>query len=441
MSEEDNRLDSVFKSKVNSTQIKFREEDWLKAKAMIAKDRRNRKRNFFLFCFVALALLSIGTTYVLRPVQTPENTVAVEAVIESPALPGEADGSPVSEKNHAPLTSGEDNVIPQPPSVQSDDASNGSQTGRRDTRSEASKKEIAVSHRSGDVPVSRKAALDNKQKAEESSTKTGRRRNRKTLPPGQDETYVLTDSGSAKEGKVTPYTTNDILLISTRANSPFFNVTGYCDTCRKTTESYLAYNNKQRNKNSITLVGGINYYNSGKQWYSPFNFHGGLMYHRFVSKQISLSTGILYNRIHQQLPPRVFVANDYNFGRVPYSMTIETRRLDYLEIPLSISYHFYDKHSLSAGAGYLHLLQSSDLVTIRNQDGTEKVQKENGYVNVFNSYDIQAHIAYSYKLSGYISLSAAYCIGLTDISNDSRYNLKQQDLNKGLKLSISYKLW
>jgi hypothetical protein len=439
MSEEDNRLDSVFKSKVDSKQVEFKEEDWLKAKAMITTDRRNKKKRFFLFCFVALVLLSIGTTYVLRPVSTPENTAASTAAIPPPALPDESNGNTVSEKSHVTLTNSEEHSSQEQTSENLADEQSNHQNDRKYKKEPGIvKKSITTSH-NNDAPVSRKSALRNMQSAKENNEKPARRHNRKTLPPKEDQTYVLTDS--ITDGTITPNTTNDILLISTKANKPFFKVTGYCDTCQKSVESYLAYNNKQRRKNSVTLIAGINYYNSGEQWYSPLNFHGGLMFHHFVSKQISLNTGILYNRINQQLPARAFNANDYNFGRIPYLMTIETRRLDYLEIPLRFSYHFYNKHAVSAGTSYLHLIQSSDLVTTKNQDGTEKEQKENGYVNVFNTYDIQAHIAYSYELSRYFSLSAEYCLGLTDITNDSKYNLKQQDHNKGMKLSISYKLW
>lgn len=434
MTEEDNRIDDAFKRKLSATEVEFREEDWIKARKLIDADRRNRKNRFFLLFFILLSLLSIGTTWFLRsnylttkqptadtagndlPVSLNTSSLQDAALI---GLPGDAEHTGhTSQQSHKPAK-----------------ANNTLTTEYHSTGN-------------GEQPGSRKAALLDKQQGGFSPL-AGQRKKRtpKPLPANEDMSVIMapaSPSGSMEtdaDHYISLHKTADVILISSKANSPFFNVSGYCDTCQKTTAAYLANHNRNRNKNSLSVEAGLNYYNNGAHWYTPVNFHCGLLFSRYVSPRVSLHTGVLYTRINQDLPVRNFSATDYTFGALPVAITIRTNRLDYIEIPLSIGFNITPKHMVSAGASYFYLLQSADLVTTYDATGSSKEQKDNGHVSVFSTDDIQAHFSYRYIFNRYLYASAGYYMGLTDITNDARYGIRKQDKNSGLRLSIGFNLW
>jgi hypothetical protein len=429
MSEQDNRLDSVFKDKVNSKEIEFREEDWVKARKMIDADRRNRKKRFFMIFFVFLTLISIGTTWYLLPERKTNTTVTT-----APATISSGNELPVAATTGTATVSilpGQSETIREAAGNTAEDNASGNNTSPKQTRTALN----------GDQPVSRKSALRQKEDSHNTGRENRPRKNRirKPLPPAEDMSYIVTttDSTTQTDGPASPNKPEEAFFISTKANSPFFKIlTTECDTCLKTSASYIAYKrNKEHSKNSLSLEAGTNFYNNG------INLQGGLMYNQFVLRTLSLHTGIIYTRIHQDLPARNFSGDDYTFGVLPGGQSIKTQRLDYIEIPLNIGFHITPQHAVMAGASYLYLLQSADLVTTTDITGTQTERRDNGYYTVFNTYDIQAHLSYRFTLNDRWYATAGYYFGLTDITNDKKYGLTQQDRNSGLRINIGVNLW
>lgn len=442
MSEQDNRLDSVFKDKVNSKEAEFREEDWLKARKLIDADRRNRKKRFLMLFFVFMSLLSIGTTLFLLPDRSRKHTAATTPdTITPPRSTSSADVANDDANDHNADDSARQTSTAEQARTANDQSSvNTESTGSKTThpKQTSSSKQTRTAG-NGDQPVSRKSALRSKQseQALQAQSRPHRRnRNHKPLPPAEDMSYVLTDSTSPTDGPATRNKDASAIFIRTKANSPFFKVvSAECDTCLKTVDSYLAYRKpKEHRKNSLSIEAGTNFYNNG------INLHGGLMYNQFVLRYLSLHTGIVYTRTHQDLPARTFGSTQYTFGELPGNKSIDTRRLDYIEIPLNIGIHLTSQHAILTGASYLYLLQSADRITTTDINGIQTEARDNGYMTVFNTYDIQAHLSYRFTYNQWYA-TAGYYMGLTDITNNATYGLAQRDRNSGFRLTFGFHLW
>jgi len=442
MSEQDNRLDSVFKDKVNSKEIEFREEDWLKARKLIDADRRNRKKRFLMLFFVFMSLLSIGTTLFLLPDRSGKHTAPTTPdIVSQPRSSSSNDVANDDAKDRKADVPAQQVITDERSGTANNQSSANTETIRSSatyTKQNSSPEQIRTAG-NGDQPVSRKSALRRKESEQEAQTQSKpyrKNRNRKPLPPTEDMSYLLTDSASSADGPATRNQDASAIFIRTKANSPFFKaVNAECDTCLKTVDSYLAYRKpKEHRKNSLSIEAGTNVYHNG------INLHGGLMYNQFVMRYLSLHTGVLYTRIHQDLPERNFGFVQYTFGELPANKSVDTKRLDYLEIPLNVGIHLTPHHAIFTGASYLYLLQSADRVTITNINGTKTETRDNGYMTVFNTYDIQAHLSYRFTHNQWYA-TAGYYIGFTDITDNAKYGLTQHDPNSGIRLTFGFHLW
>jgi hypothetical protein len=418
MNEQDQRLDDIFKRKVTPIEVPFREEDWLNAKRMIDADRKKRKRHFFLLFILLVTLTGLAASYYFFPLQASGRL----SLDDERILLAASERISVDHEDHA--------------AVQRHDADNAASTGNTTNTISASQPR-SVHSSSQDGPVSRKTTMQQRDKAQQPQQKPSRR-NSKKLTSGE-QLYIVTSADANVETNPVPATYH----IRSKAYHPFFRVASLCDTCRKTVDDYLAYKQENNGRNTISVIAGVNYYNNARGWGFPLNTHFGLMYSRRVLPAFSFSTGILYTRIHQDLPVRSFSATGYTFGPFPESVSIETKRIDYLEIPLSIGLHLSTKHAVSGGASYLRLLQSSDLVTtsIAQPNSMTREQRTNGYTSVLNPADWQLHLTYTYAISTRLAISAGYYRGLSDITRNDAYRSEGNDRNSGIRLTAGYRLW
>lgn len=187
------------------------------------------------------------------------------------------------------------------------------------------------------------------------------------------------------------------------------------------------------------LEAGVNYYNPGSDMGANFNVHMGLKYCFSIAPRLSFATGVSYSRQHQNNGKRTYSAISYGFGENVQTTGINTIRLDYIEVPLSLFYNIKGRHGLMAGVSFNYLVQSSDLIKKANEISYK--EKSAGYYAAFNRLDVQLHAGYTYTLNSRILLSAAYYGGITDVTKNSAFRSNEFNTNKGLRLTFGYQLY
>jgi hypothetical protein len=224
-------------------------------------------------------------------------------------------------------------------------------------------------------------------------------------------------------------------------NGKTFNITTGFNTSNRTvqhtkTAAYLAQATREQ-KSYLGVEAGINLSNS-LSISSAINAQVGLRYYRYISPKIALSAGLTYARVHQNLPARSYKSTDYDFGKNASAIRVTTQRLDYIELPVAVLYQFVPKHSLTAGVTLGYALQSSDKVD-DEASGTQSM--ESGYLSAINRWDAQLSFGYQYQFTPALWIRTSCQLGLLDISNNTSFKQSETHTNKGLRLTVGYKIF
>jgi hypothetical protein len=236
---------------------------------------------------------------------------------------------------------------------------------------------------------------------------------------------------------IQPQQTTQVIDINGKTfTTPLTTSSEALTTFNKTT-AYVAYASKAQ-KSFIAVEAGINAYNPGNSGiWNSVNGQLGIRYYRFINPKLAFSTGLTYARLHQNLPGRAFESTDYDFGKTAASVNITTQRLDYIELPVSALYQLTPKHSLTAGISLGYVIQSADKVT----DEAGKQSHQNGYLNGINRWDTQFNLGYQYSISQNIWIRTSYHMGFMDISDNTLFKQAETHTNKGLRLTLGYKIF
>ncbi len=194
---------------------------------------------------------------------------------------------------------------------------------------------------------------------------------------------------------------------------------------------YQQYSRKN-SRSFFSIEGGITYFNAA----GAVNLHGGIRYNYFITPKLGINTGLTYSRLNQDIS-RTYQNIDYGFGQNDQTTTINTKRIDYVELPVNVMYNVSNNHFVSLGAHAGYAIQSKDKVTA---SGTSEDANSNGYLNAINRWDIQLNVGYSYSLTKQWIVSANYYVGLKDVSKNNVFKNANFDNNNGLRLTIGYQL-
>jgi hypothetical protein len=256
-----------------------------------------------------------------------------------------------------------------------------------------------------------------------------------TKHPRRGKKLKPMDERSEADQTVRTQTGTEITVINGKTFTTGFN-TNHKKVESAKTKAYIDHA-AQDQKSFLALEGGINWSNPQPS-FSSFNTQIGLRYYRYISPKIALSTGLTYARIHQHLPARSYANTDYDFGKKASAIRITTQRLDYIELPVSVLYQFKPKHSITAGIAVGYVIQSSDKV----EDQTiGTVSNQHGYLTAINRWDTQLMLGYQYQLTPSVWMRTSCHMGLMDISNNAAFKQSETHTNKGLRLTLGYKIF
>ncbi len=174
-------------------------------------------------------------------------------------------------------------------------------------------------------------------------------------------------------------------------------------------------------------------------------FLAGVGYRKLLNYGFGVETGLNYfvlnNMNIQNNSDSVF----YRFGKERVETEELNSRLDYIEIPLNLTYKFAPKHHLGVG-GYaailLNVQRDITKTTYTPKSGTY-VEDEyaSGYLDEFNRFDFGLSAFYRYSLTSRLNVGLHFKQGLVDITHDVSEGYAQDHTNFNTRIVLEYRLF
>lgn len=134
----------------------------------------------------------------------------------------------------------------------------------------------------------------------------------------------------------------------------------------------------------------------------------------------------------------------YNFGKETIETEVKSRRLDYVEMPLTVGYNLNGKHQLIAGGYLAYLVNVSQDVSreISQYKRETEIQTESlkGYQKDFNRLDGGIQVGYRYRLGPGLSVGLHYNYGLTDITKNTKGEYVRDHHNQNTRVVFRYSI-
>jgi hypothetical protein len=174
-----------------------------------------------------------------------------------------------------------------------------------------------------------------------------------------------------------------------------------------------------------------------------FDVNAALMVDRNLTRRYSISSGLEYFQISGYHSPYSQSSVSYDFGANKTTITVDTKRLYYIGIPVEFKYRIQNRHQLMAGAGISYLLTGANELTTtsqRNQESQQLLSKESamGYVKGFNSFTAFLQGGYQFWVNPRTSIGVRYCQGLSDVKRSDYYKDQIANRNNRLVVEIKY---
>ncbi len=136
---------------------------------------------------------------------------------------------------------------------------------------------------------------------------------------------------------------------------------------------------------------------------------------------------------------------NYDFGSFSEKITIQNKKLHYLELPIFLQTKLSDKNFIDFGFSYSHLLTtSSDIKIIKTDyfgEKTENKFSKNGYMNAFENNDFSVLLAYEFLFYERFKAILRFNYGLKDITKNNYFENEIINKNINFKILISYNLY
>lgn len=171
----------------------------------------------------------------------------------------------------------------------------------------------------------------------------------------------------------------------------------------------------------------------------------GLGYRYTLSQGFGIETGLNYYYINNVDITSKSDSVFYRFGRERVETEEVNRRLDYVEIPFSVTYTFAGRHSLGVG-GYASVLlnvQRSITKVSHAPKSSARVEdsRQSGYLDEFNRYDVGLSAFYRYSITQRLNVGLHVKRGMVDITHDIKEGYTHDHTNFNTRLLIEYSLF
>ncbi|WP_417609908.1 porin family protein [Owenweeksia hongkongensis] len=172
-------------------------------------------------------------------------------------------------------------------------------------------------------------------------------------------------------------------------------------------------------------------------------WHAGLGWERAIGEKFQFNIGLGYT-----VQNGVGIENNsdsvfYNFGKEVVETEEVNRRLDYVELPVSISYKLNQRNMIELGmyAGYLvNVSRDVDKEISKFKTETQyESTKESGYQKEFKRMDYGLSLGYRYRLTPALSVGLHYNLGLVDITKNTQGDYLQRHTNQNTRVVFRYR--
>lgn len=185
------------------------------------------------------------------------------------------------------------------------------------------------------------------------------------------------------------------------------------------------------------FTGSYNANNVGVGW------KAGLGWETAIGERLQFNIGLGYT-----VQNGVGIENNsdsvfYNFGKEVVETQVTDKRLDYIELPVSVGYKLNERNMIQLGmyAGYLvNVSRDVNKEISRFKSETEYESSElNGYQKEFRRMDYGLEFGYRYRLTPALSVGLHYNLGLIDITKNTQGDYLQRHTNQNTRVVFRYR--
>lgn len=203
--------------------------------------------------------------------------------------------------------------------------------------------------------------------------------------------------------------------------------------------------NSQVNLSDFFVNAGPVFSNSHAGSGTGTGLQAGLGYRLRMRYGFSLETGISYLVQNDVNITNKSDSTFFTFGRERVETEEVNHRLDYIEIPLNVSYRFTPKHEFGLGT-YFSLLVNVERETQRTQymiKGGVNVENEqsSGYLSEFSRIDYGLGVFYRYSVNNRLKVGLHLKQGLNDITLDVSEGYAKDHTNFNSRIVLEYSLF
>lgn len=405
-------LEKLFKSKLDNQKFEFNPANWEAMEAMLDSEPAPAG-TFYWRSVAAILLFAVGVWSMINFMPQSPQTEVVDDVksntIEQP--------NPVVEKTEEPALMAEPNVESVAANPDQAEAENKAPAGK-------SKEEVMH-----DQAESAAVVANNDSKEQQPETKAGG--NEAQTSENVEVDYFDTEPLIPFDHKGVEY--QHELVSRGAVISPLKR-----DEVNFTPEALGKYRSRKFFYVEVAPIftGSYNANNVGVGW------EAGIGYQYEFDNNLVVNAGVNYVVMDGVDISSTTDSVFYNFGREVVQTEKLSKRLDYVEVPLSIGYKLNEKHMLQVGAyaGYLVSVSqevNKEISAFKRETQYEQLTKR-GYQDDFYRWDFGMNFGYRYSLTPALSVGLHYNLGLRDITKDTGGEYQFRHTNQSTRVIFRY---
>ena len=160
-------------------------------------------------------------------------------------------------------------------------------------------------------------------------------------------------------------------------------------------------------------------YKTFKNYYLP-GFNAGIHFDKLITGKFSMNLGVQYSLLRSKNYIEIDFSLSNGVKNIGYVSTV--RKLQYIQMPIMISWNVKEKLKIQLGGQLMYLLSEQEIEKGGSIiEGKKTVDFSNNYTNRFDlkKVDFGTLSNISYTLLPKISIQVTYYYGLTNIFNDN----------------------
>lgn len=169
----------------------------------------------------------------------------------------------------------------------------------------------------------------------------------------------------------------------------------------------------------------------------------GFFFGKNISKKWGVNAELNYYRSVGNSISRNINQTEFFLEKTTTNFFLVTKTLDYLQVPISVSFSPTETHKFSAGIASTFLLNAKTEVAENREKINEKssvTTTKNGVYEDLNTFNYGLLLGYEYNLPGMYSIGLRYNQMFRDLTNNSYFNDNKKHLPANVQLFVKLNL-